>query len=63
VKGQQVSFEPLAALESRVEVRYEITVKAVRAGEVKCRAELRSDVLGDRPVIREQSTTIYSDMP
>jgi uncharacterized repeat protein (TIGR01451 family) len=59
-QGQQVVFEPLAALNAKSEVRYEITVKALREGEVKCRAELRSEALGDRPVIREQSTTIHA---
>jgi uncharacterized repeat protein (TIGR01451 family) len=57
--GQQIIFEPQPALQPQTETRYQIDVKAVREGEVKCRAELRADALGDRPVIREQSTTIY----
>ncbi|MBL8793482.1 MAG: DUF11 domain-containing protein, partial [Planctomycetia bacterium] len=57
--GRQVTFEALPMLAAGKEERYEIQVKAQRAGQVKCRAELRADQLGDRPVVREQSTTIY----
>jgi len=63
VTGRQIVFEPLAQLAPKGEVRYEINVKALQEGEAKARAELRADQLGDRPVIREQSTTIYSDGP
>ena len=63
VNGRQIVFEALPQLAPKGEVRYEVNVKAVQEGEAKCRAELRADQLGDRPVIREQSTTIYSDGP
>jgi uncharacterized repeat protein (TIGR01451 family) len=58
-QGQQVVFEPLAMLQAQAEARFEIVVKAARDGEAKCRAELRADQLGERPVLREQSTTIF----
>lgn len=57
-EGRQVIFEPLETLQPKVEMRYEVNVKALREGEAKVRAELRADQLGDRPVIREQTLTI-----
>jgi uncharacterized repeat protein (TIGR01451 family) len=63
IQGQQISFAPLPILQPQVETRYVIHVRVQRNGEkaVKCQAELRADQLGDRPVIREQLTTIYPD--
>lgn len=61
VVGQQVIFEALPALESRKELRYEIVVKAERAGDVRFKIDLTADQLPAGPVHREESTTIYAD--
>jgi uncharacterized repeat protein (TIGR01451 family) len=60
-QGQQVTFEPLDGLRPQTEVRYQINVKAVREGDSKARAELRGEAIGDRPVLREHSITVFAD--
>jgi uncharacterized repeat protein (TIGR01451 family) len=60
-QGQQVAFEPLDGLRPQTEVRYQINVKAVREGDGKARAELRGEAIGDRPVLREHSITVFAD--
>jgi uncharacterized repeat protein (TIGR01451 family) len=60
-QGQQVTFEPLDGLRPQAEVRYQINVKALREGDGKARAELRGEAIGDRPVLREHSITIFAD--
>jgi uncharacterized repeat protein (TIGR01451 family) len=60
-QGQQVTFEPLDGLRPQTEVRYQINVKAVREGDGKARAELRGEAIGDRPVLREHSITVFAD--
>lgn len=62
-EGQQVVFEPLPALAPKKEVRYEITVKAIHAGDVRFKVDLTAKQLPAGPVHREESTTIYADMP
>jgi len=59
--AQQVSFEPIPSLAPRAEGRYEITVKALRAAEVRFQVELTSDQLTAGPVKRQQSTHIFGD--
>jgi hypothetical protein len=60
--GQHLLFTPLATLPANGEVRYEIQVKPLKAGEGNCRVELRAKQLGAKPLWREQKTTIFSDI-
>lgn len=62
-EGQQVVFEALPTLAPKKNVRYEITVKAVRAGDVRFKVDLTAKQLPAGPVHREESTTIYADIP
>lgn len=59
-EGRVVTFEPIESLKPRIEMRYEINVKAIKEGEAKVRAELRADQLGAQPILREQTTIISS---
>src|SRR5262245_8006911 len=59
-EGQVVTFEPID-LEMGKTASYEITVKALQAGEVRFSAELSSDVFSSgQPVRKEESTTIFN---
>lgn len=61
--GATITFEPLT-LRPGAEARYQLDVRAVRAGEAKLRAELMSDALtSGKPVIEEENTTIYPTLP
>jgi uncharacterized repeat protein (TIGR01451 family) len=62
VAGQRVLYEPLT-LPPGGEARYEITVKALKPGDVRFRAELTADQLPAGPVHEEESTFIYVDQP
>jgi hypothetical protein len=57
-EGRQVIFKTLASLPARGEASFEINVKPLRAGTLKCRAELRCKQLGYRPLLREQTVTV-----
>ena len=58
-EGRQVVFEPIT-LQPRDEKVYEVSVKAVRAGDVRFTVDLTADQLTAGPVHREESTTIYN---
>jgi uncharacterized repeat protein (TIGR01451 family) len=62
VAGQHVLYEPLT-LPAGGEARYEITVRALKPGDVRFRAELTADQLPAGPVHEEESTLIYQDLP
>jgi hypothetical protein len=57
-EGSQVIFRQLATLPRNGDAVFEINVKAMHPGVLKCRAELRAKQLGDRPVWREQPVTV-----
>jgi uncharacterized repeat protein (TIGR01451 family) len=57
--GQKVVFEP-TTLQPRQEVVYEISVRALRPGDVRFKVEVSADQLTAGPVHREESTTIYN---
>jgi uncharacterized repeat protein (TIGR01451 family) len=61
-EGPRVSFEPLT-LPPGGAARYQITVKALRPGDVRFKMDLRADPLREGPVHEEESTTIYADVP
>jgi uncharacterized repeat protein (TIGR01451 family) len=56
--GQRVTFDPIT-LQPGKEVVYEVSVKALRAGDARFRVELTADQLPAGPVLGEESTTIY----
>ena len=60
--GAKILFAPVT-LRPAGEVRYEIAVRALRAGDVRFRVELTADQLTAGPVHQEESTTIYTDLP
>lgn len=60
--GQAISFAPLT-LPGSGEVRFTITVRALRAGDVRFRVELNADMLTAGPVHEEESTTLYAEPP
>jgi len=62
-EAQQVVFDALPTVAPKKEVRYEITVKALRAGDVRFKVDLTAKQLPAGPVHREESTTIYMDIP
>lgn len=61
-EGQLVAFQPLT-LPPRGEARYVIFVRALRAGDVRFKVDLKADPLSAGPVREEESTTIYADIP
>ena len=58
-EGRQVIFEPIT-LQPRDEKLYEVSVKALRPGDVRFKVDLGADQLTAGPVHREESTTIYN---
>ena len=62
-EGQVVTFEPLPVLQPGGAETYDVSVQAMRAGDVRFKVELRADELPAGPVSREESTTIYTDKP
>jgi uncharacterized repeat protein (TIGR01451 family) len=60
--GPLIAFQPLT-LQPQTEARYVIHVKALRAGDLRFKVELKADQLTSGPVHEEESTTVYSDMP
>ena len=59
VDGRTITFPPVESLAPQETVRYAVDVQALRAGDVRFRAELRSGTLSD-PVVKEEGTTIYA---
>ena len=57
--GPKVVFAP-ATVQPKQEVLYEVSVKALRAGDVRFKVDVSADQLTAGPVHREESTTIYN---
>ncbi|HEV3259335.1 MAG TPA: DUF11 domain-containing protein [Gemmataceae bacterium] len=61
--GQKVLYEPLT-LQPGQEANYQVFVKTLEPGDVRFHVELTADQLtSGRPVVEEESTTIYADTP
>jgi uncharacterized repeat protein (TIGR01451 family) len=61
-EGQEVLFQPYAALEPEARIIYEVFVKAVQPGDVRFRAILTADQLrAGGPVLEEESTRVFLD--
>jgi hypothetical protein len=58
--GQPLPFAPLKALAAGATARYEITVRAVRAGDVRFKVEMTADQLEAGPVHVEESTRVFA---
>jgi uncharacterized repeat protein (TIGR01451 family) len=59
-EGRELVFEPLARLAPKADVILRIQVKGTAPGDVRFRTRIRADGLKE-PVLREESTRIYSD--
>ena len=59
VEGQQVVFEPLPKLAGRADALYRVRVLGRKSGEWRFRVNMTADQL-ERPVVREESTLVYS---
>jgi uncharacterized repeat protein (TIGR01451 family) len=57
-EGRTVVFEPIT-IQPKQEVGFEVTVKALKAGDVRFKVDVSADQLPAGPVHREESTTIY----
>jgi uncharacterized repeat protein (TIGR01451 family) len=60
--GKQVIFDPLPKLAPRADALFRVAVKGVAPGDVRFKVEVTSANLVE-PIIRMESTRIYSDAP
>ena len=58
LSGNILTFEPLPLLEPQADAKWHITVKAIKAGDVRFKAEVISDQLS-RPVVLVEPTRFY----
>jgi uncharacterized repeat protein (TIGR01451 family) len=61
-EGSTVIFEPLPKLAPRADAIFRVQVKAIQAGNVRFKIQVTSGSIPE-PIIRMESTTIYSDAP
>jgi uncharacterized repeat protein (TIGR01451 family) len=59
VQGNTITFPGVDSVQPKQTLEYTVEVEALQAGDVRFRAELRSQTLGNVPVIEEESTNIY----
>jgi len=55
----KVSFEAVPILKPGEKAKYTVVCKGLREGDVRPRAILRSDSLGNKPITEEESTQVY----
>lgn len=60
VRGNQVSFEPLAKLAPKADTTYRVRVQGIQAGDQRIRVQLQTAEL-QPPVTKEESTRVYAD--
>ncbi|MFA5865535.1 MAG: DUF11 domain-containing protein [Phycisphaerae bacterium] len=59
-EGKTVTFEPLPKLDPKVKAEWRVVVKAVKAGDVRFKVEMISDMLTTKtPVMKTESTHLY----
>jgi uncharacterized repeat protein (TIGR01451 family) len=58
--GARVMFLPVT-IQPQTDVRYLVTVKALRPGDIRFKVDLTADQLPSGPVHEEESTTIYAE--
>jgi hypothetical protein len=59
-EGRELIFEPLPKLAPKADVIFRIQVRGIAPGDARFRTKIRTDGLKE-PVLREDSTRIYSD--
>jgi uncharacterized repeat protein (TIGR01451 family) len=59
VEGNTITFPGVDSVQPKQTLEYTVEAEALQAGDVRFRAELRSQTLGNVPVIEEESTNIY----
>ncbi len=59
-EGRDLIFEPLPKLAPKADVIYRVQVRGLAPGDIRFRTKIRADGLKD-PLIREESTRVYSD--
>lgn len=57
-RGQTITFEPLRSLAAKEKATFRVTVKNVKAGDVRFRTSMTSDQL-TREVIETEATNVY----
>jgi len=63
IDGNTITFPGVDSVQPKQKLEYIVEVEALQAGDVRFRAELRSQTLGAVPVIEEESTNIYDAGP
>ncbi len=58
-EGQPLPFAPLKTLAPGKEARYQLTVRALRAGDLRFRVEITADQLEAGPVREQESTQVF----
>lgn len=58
VRGNTITFAPLASLGAKAQAKWTINLTAEKAGDVRCKVQMQSDNLS-RPVMETEATTIY----
>jgi len=61
VAGKVVTFAPLATLPPREKAVWQVVVKAIKAGDVRFKTDLTSDMLTGSPVYKTESTHIFGE--
>ncbi len=60
IDANRVRFESLGQLAPKADTVYRVRVQGLEAGDLRMRVQLMADDM-DRPVIKEESTRVYSD--
>jgi Domain of unknown function DUF11 len=60
LEGREVIFEPLPRLAPKADVIYRVQARGVAPGDIRFRTRIKADGLKE-PMLREESTRIYSD--
>jgi uncharacterized repeat protein (TIGR01451 family) len=59
IEGNKITFPGIDSVQPKQTVEYIVEAEALKAGDVRFRVELRSQTLGNTPVVEEESTNIY----
>ena len=62
IVGNRITFPTLDSLQPGETRLFSIVGEAVKAGDARCRIELRSVSIGPDPVIEEESTTVFQSV-
>src|SRR5207248_10478927 len=59
IEGNKITFPGIDSVQPKQTVEYIVEAEALKPGDVRFRVELRSQTLGNTPVVEEESTNIY----